>query len=75
MNPIEVLWAILSRRVSARGPTDVASLQRFVEEEWAAIDAATIDALIDAWPERLAVVVANEGRCPPGRYGRVHLSA
>jgi hypothetical protein len=61
LNPIETLWAILSRRVSERGPIDVEGLEQFVREEWRKLDQSTVDRLVLTFAAKLRACVAARG--------------
>ena len=61
LNPIENLWAILQRQVSAKGPTDVASLTRFVKECWEAVPNEVINNLVLSFRGRCAKCVQLKG--------------
>ena len=62
MNVIEVLWAIMQRRVSALAPTCRNTLIAAVRKVWDELDQSTIDGLILGWNARLARVIQKNGR-------------
>ncbi len=53
LNPIENWWAILKKRVAARGPLDVKELQKFVLREAATVTDEEIASLVNSFPGRL----------------------
>ena len=61
LNPIENLWAIISRRVGSRQPTDEAELALFFVEEWNAIPQSVIDKLVLSFEGRLKECIARNG--------------
>ena len=61
LNPIENLWAILQRKVAARGPADEAQLVKFVQAEWDKIPQRTVDRLVLSFHGRLQKVVKAKG--------------
>ena len=65
MNPIENLWATLSKAVSDRAPFDQAELDKFVHEEWDKYPQARVDKLVRSFRGRLVRCKAVEG----GRLG------
>ncbi len=62
LNPIENLWAWLSRLVSDMGPTDEDELEQFVIEAWENLDQEEIDELVRTYQRRLEGCIANGGR-------------
>ena len=58
LNPIENLWAKLTRKVSKAGPIDDKELKTFVEEQWKATDARR---LAQSFKRRLEQCIANGG--------------
>ena len=62
LNPIENLWAILSRKVSDKGPTSYQSLVRFIREEWDSIPQALVDELTLSFQHRLKKCVQGGGK-------------
>ena len=61
MNPIETLWAMLSVKVAARGPSGQEELEEFIQQEWDALPMATVNALVLSFRERLRKAVAARG--------------
>ena len=61
LNPIETLWALLSRRVGNRLPTDEAELEQFFVEEWNAIPQSEIDVLVNSFAARCSECVRVKG--------------
>ena len=61
LNPIENLWAIISRKVGDRQPTDEAELEKFFIEEWDAIPQSTIDRLVLSFHGRIKECIVREG--------------
>jgi transposase len=61
LNPIETLWAILSSKVSERGPLDEDELTLFIRQEWKKISQKTIDGLVLLFEKRLLDVIASKG--------------
>jgi len=63
MNPIENLWAELSRRLMLRidQPTTVAELTAALHEEWAAIPAELLRTLAERMPQRIAALLQAGG--------------
>lgn len=63
LNPIENLWGILSARVYANGRQfdTLLQLKTAIQEEWANIDIAVLQSLVDSMPQRLADVITARG--------------
>ena len=61
LNPIEVTWAILSMRVESSKPNNHKELKNAIQNEWDNLEMATINALIDSWPNRLRKCVKKRG--------------
>ena len=61
LNPIETLWAILAKKVAARGPLDRADLKKFVLEEFNKVPRSTIDKLVLSYKKRLEKCTEVEG--------------
>ena len=63
LNVIELLWATLSRNVSARCPKSVPDLQKMVRQEWDKIPQAHINKLVtDEYRRRVRMCLEVEGR-------------
>lgn len=60
-NPVEKLWAILARKVSAYGPLTHAELRRYIRAEFDAIPQSTINSLCCHWPDMLEAVISAKG--------------
>ena len=61
MNPIERMWSIIAKKVSATGPLTQDKLATFVQKEWDEIDQLVIDRTVLSWPKQLEAVIANKG--------------
>ena len=61
LNPIETLWAMLSVKVAARGPSGREELEEFIQQEWDALPMATVNALVLSFRERLRKAVSARG--------------
>jgi hypothetical protein len=61
LNPIENWWAILKKRVAARGPLDVKELQKFVLREAATVTDEEIASLVNSFPGRLKECIRVKG--------------
>jgi transposase len=61
LNPIETVWAILSRRIADCGPTDIDELETFVLQEWGKISQDSIDRLVDDFERRLRDCIVGGG--------------
>lgn len=61
LNPIENVWGILKRRVTQRGAYGREELVQCIKEEYAAIETATLDKLVNGFGERLKSCVKNVG--------------
>ena len=53
LNPIEILWAELKKRVRARRPTNLTQLDQLCQEEWAKIHPTYRGNLVEGYPIRL----------------------
>ena len=62
LNPIEILWAILARRVSDCGRKDREELCTFITQVWEAIPQAEIDHLVLGFQSRRDFCFMNNGR-------------
>lgn len=56
LNPIELLWAELDRRIAERVPTSVEELKRIAQEEWMAIPTTLINDFVIHFQRRLRAV-------------------
>ncbi|GMF36073.1 unnamed protein product [Phytophthora fragariaefolia] len=64
LNPIENLWAILSRTVYDNGKkqySSVSELREAVLAAWESVDQATLATLVDSMPKRLVEVLEKKG--------------
>ena len=61
LNPVEMLWAILKRKIADRGPIDSAQLREFVEAEIAKISKETISKLVNTFRRRLRACIKKKG--------------
>ena len=61
LSPIENCWAIIQRRVDSHGPEDIEALWRFVKQEWDAIEAKEVSALVDSFIRRCQRCIAVGG--------------
>lgn len=61
LNPIENLWNDLKRRVYNRFPQTMEQLEQFIREEWQATDLNFISRICRSMPDRLQLVIDNEG--------------
>ncbi|GMF17422.1 unnamed protein product [Phytophthora fragariaefolia] len=63
LNPIENLWAILSRTVYDNGKkqySSVSELREAVLAAWESVDQATLATLVDSMPKRLVEVLEKK---------------
>ncbi|KAJ8885660.1 hypothetical protein PR048_011858 [Dryococelus australis] len=60
LNPIELLWDELDRRVRARQarPISTAQLMEWLQEEWRRIPVDVVQTLVESMPDRMAAVIA-----------------
>lgn len=61
LNPVEMLWAILKRKIADRGPIDSTQLREFVEAEIAKITKDTINKLVNTFRRRLRACIKKKG--------------
>ena len=61
LNPIERVWAILSKMVSERGPYGPEDLSKFVVEEFWKIPQSLIDNLVLSFEGKLKKCVGGNG--------------
>ncbi|RWR99611.1 hypothetical protein B4U79_01338 [Dinothrombium tinctorium] len=61
LNPIEVLWAIIKRRIEAKNPSNVNDLKAEIEKIWEEMSTSTIKSLIDSMPARLQKCIELNG--------------
>lgn len=61
LNPIENLWNDLKRRVYNRFPQTMEQLEAIIKEEWQATDLTFISRICRSMPDRLQLLLDNEG--------------
>jgi len=61
LSPIENVWALLQRQVDTHGPADVEQLERFVRQEWDALDTGKLNRMVLSFSGRLHRVVEKHG--------------
>jgi hypothetical protein len=61
LNIIEIVWAIMKKRIEKQGPKSMEDLIPIVRAVWDALSNETINALIDSIPKRLNKVIENGG--------------
>jgi hypothetical protein len=61
LNPIENLWAFISRLVLQRCPASREDIEKYVYEEWSKVDRNLVRALIKSMPRRIAAVIRAQG--------------
>lgn len=62
LNPIELLWDELDRRVRVVGPTSKEQLWNILQQEWNNIPGDTIRKLIERMPRIVAAVIKAKGK-------------
>lgn len=62
MNPIENLWAIVSRAVAERAPFGREELREYVLQEWQKVPEGVVNALCESFARRCKDVIARNGR-------------
>lgn len=62
LNLIENLFGTVKARAFKRGPTTIAQLRQYLQEEWAAVSRAELDKLYDSFPGRLKEVISGRGK-------------
>jgi transposase len=65
LNPCENLWNVLKARVYTRYPQTMEELEKFIREEYAAVDIAFIQHACRSMPRRLQLVIDYEGHKIP----------
>jgi transposase len=65
LNPIELLWNDLKRRVYSHHPKTMEELEHFIAVEWKATDLNFCSRAIMHMPQRLQLVLANKGHKIP----------
>jgi transposase len=62
LNPIEVLWAIIKRRIQAVGAVSADEFRRIVLDTWKSVSQETVNGLAMDFERRLRLVVLVQGR-------------
>ena len=69
LNPIEILWSILKRRMDKQKPTNSEKLQALIMQEGAAISQDVAQKWIDSMPGQIAEVLKKKGKyCKHGLF-------
>ena len=61
LNPIELLWEELDRKVRETQPSSLENLWNILQEQWNAIQPETLRKLINRMPKICAAVIKNKG--------------
>ena len=61
LSPIEIIWAIMKKRVDKYKPKNIYQLKEIINYVWHKLDYFTIDCLIDSFPFRLQKCIQNNG--------------
>lgn len=61
LSPIEIIWAIMKRRVDKFKPQNLEQLVSIVQFVWDNISYHTINALIDSFPQRILKCMQSQG--------------
>jgi hypothetical protein len=61
MNPIEHMWGIVQRAVSARGPWGVEELEEYVQDEFFKVSVEVVDRLVRSFERRVSAVAGVRG--------------
>jgi len=63
LNPVENVWGLLARRVYAdsRHFSDVKTLQKAIEDCWAALTMEELRPFVSSMPDRIFEVIRNQG--------------
>jgi hypothetical protein len=61
LNIIEVVWAIMKRRVANRSPQTLNELRAIIQEVWDNFSYSTMNSLINSMQSRLEKVIWNNG--------------
>ena len=62
LSGIENMWAIVQKRVDSHGPEGIDELWQFVKQEWDAIPASEVEALVASFPRRCKRCIAGGGK-------------
>jgi hypothetical protein len=63
LSPIEMIWAILKRRLRERQPTNLAEFKQMLREEYSNITQDIIDRMMMGMNGRFRLCIANHGEC------------
>jgi hypothetical protein len=72
LNPIEMVWAIIKRKLRGREFKDEEELFQAAHEEWKKIPGHVIRNLVGSVLARCKVCVAHDGHCLNGHWSEVH---
>ena len=61
LNPVELVWSILDKRLMATPIYNKTTLRKRLEEEWKSLDVELCKSLIDSMPERLTKCLKARG--------------
>lgn len=61
LNPIELLWDELDRRVRSKQPTNLRQLWEFLQQEWSEIPASYLENLVARMPKLCQAVIKAKG--------------
>lgn len=61
LNPIELVWAIMKRRVEAQNPKSIQELKNIIFDVWENLSMQTINSLVDQMPNRIQKVISSQG--------------
>jgi len=61
LNPIEMIWAILKKRIEKRFPQNLAELETAIRKEWENITQENIDNCINHVQKRIEEVYEKKG--------------
>ena len=61
LNVIEIIWAIMEKRVEEQNPQTFEDLKRVVQAVWNELSLTTINGLIAEMPNRLNRVIEKQG--------------
>ena len=60
LNIIEVIWAIMKRRVQVLDPVGMCELKRIIQQEWDDLSIETIKKLVESMPRRMNYIVTHQ---------------
>jgi transposase len=61
LNIIEVIWAVMKRRISNQNPKTLNQLRVIIQNVWDDLSYSTINSLINSMPTRLRQIIMNNG--------------